>query len=131
MGQILLTEETASTVASQETYSVPSDYYKIDAAANVTTVMRNGTMFMNALAVDTAGNLFFTGHEFSGRASDWPTGAIGKVTPQGTLQVLAEPFKDARFATPPMLDSSNAIAVDAAGALYLSRYRTIRKLVLP
>jgi hypothetical protein len=31
VGQILLTEETASTVASQETYSVPSDYYKIDA----------------------------------------------------------------------------------------------------
>lgn len=30
-GQILLTEETASTVASQETYSVPGDYFKIDA----------------------------------------------------------------------------------------------------
>lgn len=105
--------------------------YKIDAAGTVTTVMRNETWYINALAVDAAGNLFFTGIEFSGRASGWPAGAIGKVTPQGTLQVLADPSKDARFATPPSLDSSSAIAVDAAGALYLSRYRTISKLVLP
>lgn len=103
---------------------------KIDAAGVVSTVLRNEGLYLNALALDAAGNLYFTGMEFSGRPSNWATSAIGKVTPQGTVQVLADPAKDARFATSG-LDSSNAIAVDATGAIYLSRFRTIRKLVLP
>jgi hypothetical protein len=104
---------------------------RIDAAGGATTLMHNDQNFINAITVDTAGNLYFTATQFSGRASAWPSGAIGKVTPQGVVSALADPGKDARFETAATLDSPTGIAIDAAGAIYVSMSRTIRKLVLP
>ena len=105
---------------------------KIDAAGAVTTVMRNDLHYMNAIAVDAAGNLFFTAQTFSGVYSTWPHSAIGKVTPQGAVSIVADPAKDVRFdISPEWLDSPIALVADAAGVLYVSTPSRVRKLVLP
>ena len=105
---------------------------KIDSAGTVTTVLRNELGFITALTVDAAGNLYFATEPFSGRASTWPIGAIGKVTPQGAVAVAADPNgTDARFKTPgAQIANPRGIAVDA-GAVYVSGSGRVLKLVLP
>ena len=105
---------------------------KIDSAGTVTTVLNNELAFITALTVDGAGNLYFATEPFSGRASTWPIGAIGKITPQGAVAVVADPNgTDARFKTEAWIAKPRGITVDAAGALYVSGGDKVLKLVLP
>lgn len=104
---------------------------KVNTAGNVSVVMRNGEAYLNDIAVDAVGNLYFTAWTFSGRYSSWPPGAIGKVTPQGVVSVASNPLTDPRFDLGAALDSPVGIAVDAAGVVFVSTGDAVRKLVLP
>lgn len=105
--------------------------YKIDAAGVASIVMTNGLAHINVITTDTANNVYFAAQPLSGLPSTWPAGAIGKVTPQGLVSVLADPSKDERFAINFLGYMPLGIAVDAAGAVYLSEPDRISKRVLP
>ncbi|MDQ1815280.1 hypothetical protein RBA41_18430 [Massilia sp. CCM 9210] len=112
----------------------------LDAAGVAVTLMDNTQAFITAIAVDTSGNLFFSTEPFSGRQSNWPAGAIGKIAADGKLSVAADPNgSDDRFTGAAGLEKPAGLATgkpvglatDAAGALYVSANGRVLKLVLP
>lgn len=104
---------------------------KIDAAGVKTTLVGTDQAFIKAIALDAAGNLYFATEPFSGRQSTWPIHAIGKVAADGKVTVAADPNgSDARFKSAAWVTQPAGLAVDAAGALYVSGNGRVLKLVL-
>lgn len=105
---------------------------KVDARGVATTLLGTDQAFVNAIAVDAGGNLYFATEPFSGRQSPWPLHAIGKIAPDGKVTVAADPNgSDARFKTGAWITKPAGLVTDAAGALYVSGNGRVLKLVLP
>jgi hypothetical protein len=105
---------------------------KRDPKGVITTLLGDDQAFIQAIAVDAGGNLYFATEPFSGRQSPWPIHAIGKIAPDRTITVAADPNgSDARFKSAAWITSPAGLALDAAGALYVSGNGRVLKLVLP
>ncbi|MFB9242288.1 hypothetical protein IV454_16755 [Massilia antarctica] len=104
----------------------------VDGSGLPLTLMGNDQAFIKAIAVDANGNLYFATEPFSGRPSTWPIGAIGKIAADGKVSVAVDPNgSDARFKTADWITNPAGLAIDAAGALYVSGNGRVLKLVLP
>ena len=113
-------------------YVVDRGIRKVDASGVATTLLGTDQAFVNAIALDSGGNLYFATEPFSGRPSSWPLHAIGKIAPDGKVTVAADPNgSDARFKSAAWITRPAGLVLDAAGALYVSGNGRVLKLVLP
>ncbi|UOD27797.1 hypothetical protein INH39_20150 [Massilia violaceinigra] len=105
---------------------------RLDRSGVRTTLVGTDQAFIKAITVDAGGNLYFATEPFSGRPSTWPAHAIGKIAPDGKVTVAADPNgSDARFKSAAWITQPAGLALDAAGALYVSGNGRVLKLVLP
>ncbi len=104
---------------------------RVDRSGVRTTLVGTDQAFIKAITVDAGGNVYFATEPFSGRPSTWPIHAIGKIAPDGKVTVAADPNgSDARFKTAAWITQPAGLALDAAGALYVSGNGRVLKLVL-